>query len=116
MHHPAVYYLWLALFASPIILFVIGWRAALRHKSPSAIGSLCLTTASGMWLLVALLYPPILGDAYGSLRHASLYINLGLCLIGLFGGVYRKPRISPALSALALILIWLFIGAISSAA
>ena len=103
--------------AALIIVWVrIRTQSALRGSYwPTA--SLSLTTMSFLFFLMSDYFPFILGPAYSSRRAATLYINLGIALIALIISFLRKRPLRWVITACAaaLALIWLIVGAISSA-
>jgi hypothetical protein len=104
-------------------LLVSWWRVRTLRQSPTVLGSITLklplfiTTASYLFFLVCLAFPPALGSDYSGRMSATIGINFGVALLMLILSLVRKSslRWTVAAAALALALIWVIIAAVSSA-
>jgi len=106
------------------VALLVAWRQVwtVRH-SPTVLGSktimlpLFVTTASYMFFLVCLSFPRTLGPDYSHRSSTKIGINFGAVLLMLMLCLARKSplRWTVATAAVSLALIWLIIGAVSSA-
>lgn len=113
--------LFFALIAAVALALVTAWRQLKRSRpfgeNRTLYIPLVLTTASYLFFLLCWLFPQVLGPGYSTRRFAIIGVNCGLALtifvISMLKKESRRPMVGMA--ALALELVWLIVGAISSA-
>jgi len=111
----------LLLVVIPSVLLAKSWRTFIRHR-PAPEGSvlwhwlLAVTTSSFLWLLLGLVWAPIIGR-HRMPRVYVTYVNLSaLAAIGLGGMFIRHPAKRLLLvSVCAVALDWLWVLVVASA-
>jgi hypothetical protein len=78
---------------------------------------LFVTTASYLFFLICLAFPPALGSDYTGRMSATIGVNFGAALVMLVLSLVRKSHLrwTVAIASVTLALIWLIVGAVSSA-
>jgi hypothetical protein len=108
----------------PTVPLLLAWRQVLiQHDSMFWFGGLTLklpllvTTASCLFFLLSLLFPPALGPAYSNRRFGTIWANLGLTLLMVVLSLRGKNRfkVLVAIAAGAVALVWLYVWGVSAA-
>lgn len=106
-----------------VALLVAWWQVWTSRHSLAVLGSKTITlplfvsTASYMFFIVCLSFPRTLGPDYSHRLSTTIGINFGAVLLMLILSLARRSplRWTVATAALSLAIIWLIIGAVSSA-
>jgi hypothetical protein len=107
-----------------VALISAWWRVRMTPRQFTAVRAsrgtvipLFVTTASYLFFLVSCAVPRALGPDYSTRRYAVIGVNCGLAAVMFVISALTRTfsRWKVALSALALALIWLIVGAVSSA-
>jgi hypothetical protein len=113
----AVIYVSIAL---PLLPLAIAWRQILRPTSgarlTTAFVSLSLATLSYLWLLAIAVWGDVIAPHYSSLRFNTIYANLATIFFAMIVAVARRaqPTVPLALASAFLLILWLYLAAVSS--
>ena len=113
--------LFFALIAIVALALVTAWRqlrsSRRKGENRALYLPLVLTTASYLFFLLCWSFPQVLGPDFSKRRFAVIGINCGLAVTIFIISISKKESGRPVvgMAAAALALVWLIVGAISSA-
>ena len=107
----------------PGIPLTLAWRRrfkrapAVDERSSTSTWLLVTITVSFVWLVVGILWRPLIGPDYSTRRFSTVYANLGIIVVtGLIALFIKLPAKRVLISSVCAVAIdWLYVLVVSSA-